>query len=218
MRDSCPVKTGDRSTRPLTSEIQNGTAYSEQPFSDVRLGGERLTESEFYDCTFTDCSFVEATLKRCRFVHCTFRDCNLSLVRLADCVIADTTFEACRLVGIDWTQASWSAMRLGEPLRFVDCDLNHSTFIGLALQGLVLKDCRAVDVDFREADLTGANFIGTDFNESLFLHTDLTRADLSAARNYRISPTQNTVTKAKFSLPEALSLLYSMDIELIEEA
>ena len=43
------------------------------------------------------------------------------------------------------------------------------------------------------------------------------QADLSAARNCQISPTQNTVTKAKFSLPEALALLYSMDIELIEE-
>ncbi len=201
----------------MTQDLGSHIGHTEQTFNDIPLDGERLTESEFYDCTFTDCSFAEATLKRCRFVHCTFRDCDLSLVRLADCVIAETTFEACRLVGIDWTQVSWSAMRLGEPLRFVDCDLNHSTFIGLALRGLVLKDCRAVDVDFREADLTRADFTGTDLNESLFLHTDLTRADLSAARNYQISPTQNTVTKAKFSLPEALALLYSMDIELIEE-
>ncbi len=202
----------------MIHELHPHTGCTEQTFGDVRLDGERLIESEFYDCTFTRCSFVEATLKRCRFVHCTFRDCDLSLVRLADCVIADTTFEACRLVGIDWTQVSWSAVRLGEPLRFVNCDLHHSTFIGLNLRGLVLKDCRAVDVDFREADLTRATFAGTDLSESLFLHTDLTRADLSAACNYRISPAQNALTGAKFSLPEALSLLTSMDIELVEEA
>ena len=47
---------------------------------------------------------------------------------------------------------------------------------------------------------------------------------LSAARviieagqdNYRIDPSQNAVKKAKFSLPEAMSLLYGLDIVLVE--
>ena len=202
----------------MTHNLHPCTGYTEQVFKDIHLDGERLTESECYDCTFTGCSFVEATLKRCRFVDCTFRDSDLSLVQVPDSVFAGVRFEACRLVGIDWTQASWSDVRLGEPLRFVDCDLNHSTFIGLALQGLILRDCRAVDVDFREADLTRATFAGTDLAASLFLQTDLTRADLSRARNYHISPSANTLTGAKFSLPEALALLYSMDIELVEES
>lgn len=202
----------------MTHVFHPRTGYSEQTFGDLHLDGERLVESECYDCTFTGCSFVEATLKRCRFVHCTFRDCDLSLVQVPDSVFAAARFEACRLIGIDWTQANWSATRLGEPLRFVDCDLHHSTFIGLALRRLQLEDCRAVDIDFREADLTRATFAGTDLAESLFLHTDLTRADLSRARNYHVSPSANTLTKARFSLPEALSLLYSMDIELTKEA
>jgi len=41
-------------------------------------------------------------------------------------------------------------------------------------------------------------------------------ADLRFARNYQIDPSQNKVHKARFSLPEAMSLLYSMDIDLDE--
>ncbi len=73
-----------------------------------------------------------------------------------------------------------------------------------------------MDVDFRETDLAQANFKGTDLADSLFVATDLTEADLSQARNYRIDPSQNIVKKAKFSLPEAMSLLYGLDIVLVE--
>jgi uncharacterized protein YjbI with pentapeptide repeats len=75
----------------------------------------------------------------------------------------------------------------------------------------------AADVDFREVDLFQADFAGTDLSESLFSNTNLTEADLSRARNYRIDPGQNVLTQAKFSLPEAMSLLYSLDIVLTED-
>jgi len=87
----------------------------------------------------------------------------------------------------------------------------------LKLRRIQIQDCVAVDVDFREADLSQADFSGTDLSDSLFLVTDLTQADLSRARNYRIDPSQNVVKKAKFSLPEAMSLLYGLDIVLVEE-
>jgi hypothetical protein len=74
----------------------------------------------------------------------------------------------------------------------------------------------ALDVDFREADLSQADFAGTDLTGSLFSNTNLTEADLSDARNYHIAPGQNVLTRAKFSLPEALSLLYNLDIALAE--
>jgi uncharacterized protein YjbI with pentapeptide repeats len=86
----------------------------------------------------------------------------------------------------------------------------------LSLPGIQIEDCVAVDVDFREADLSQADFAGTDLSRSLFSNTNLTEADLSDARNYHIAPGQNVLTKAKFSLPEATSLLYNLDIDLTE--
>jgi uncharacterized protein YjbI with pentapeptide repeats len=64
--------------------------------------------------------------------------------------------------------------------------------------------------------LSRASFARTDLAESVFLNTDLTQADLSQARNYRIDPGQNKIARARFSLPEAMSLLYNMDIEMVE--
>jgi uncharacterized protein YjbI with pentapeptide repeats len=75
----------------------------------------------------------------------------------------------------------------------------------------------ALDVDFREADLSQADFAGTDLSDSMFVNTDLTEADLSRARNYHIDPSQNVLRQARFSLPEAMSLLYSLDIVLADD-
>jgi uncharacterized protein YjbI with pentapeptide repeats len=74
-----------------------------------------------------------------------------------------------------------------------------------------------VNVDFREADLSGASFGATDLSESLFSSTDLSEADLSRARNYSIAPGRNVLTQARFSLPEAMALLYGLDIVLVED-
>jgi len=72
-------------------------------------------------------------------------------------------------------------------------------------------------VDFREADLAKTNFDGTDLSESLFLNTNLSKADFSGAKNYAISPEKNTLKGAKFSLPEAMSLLFNLDLVLMDE-
>jgi uncharacterized protein YjbI with pentapeptide repeats len=72
----------------------------------------------------------------------------------------------------------------------------------------------AREVDFREADLTDGDFSGTDLSGIIFMNTVLDGADFRRASNYNISPMENSISKAVFSLPEAISLLYSMDIQL----
>jgi fluoroquinolone resistance protein len=89
--------------------------------------------------------------------------------------------------------------------------------MGLKLGGIQIKDCIALDVDFRQADLSEADFAGTDLSQSLFGDTNLSQADLSRACNYDIDPGLNVLRQARFSLPEALSLLHSMDIVLVDD-
>lgn len=201
----------------MTPSIDSQSDYADQTFKEVHLNGEQLVSSEFYDCTFVRCSFAGCTFRACRFVNCTFQQCDLSLTRVPESVFSETRFEDSKIIGVDWTQADWTAVGLGDPIGFFKCAISHSTFIGLSLQELEIKECIATDVDFREADLTKADFAGTDLSESLFSHTNLTEADLSSARNYHISPEQNTIRQTKFSLPEAMALLYGMDIVLVEE-
>jgi fluoroquinolone resistance protein len=105
---------------------------------------------------------------------------------------------------------------LGSAVDFINCTLNYSTFTGLKLPKAQFTHCVARDVDFADADLSGANCTETDFSDSRFLHTNLTEADFTGATHYSIAVNLNTVKKAKFSLPEAMSLLYSLDIILVE--
>ena len=46
------------------------------------------------------------------------------------------------------------------------------------------------------------------------MRTDLTGADFRDAKNYVIHPALNKLSKARFSLPDAMNLLYCMDIEI----
>jgi uncharacterized protein YjbI with pentapeptide repeats len=191
--------------------------YYAQSFEGISLEKGQLMSSKFVDCAFINCSFVGAILSECRFANCTFQGCDLSLVQIPGSTFPSTHFEKSKLIGVDWTQADWSIYGLSNIVTFIDCAISHCTFIGLELKNLQVKNCVAIEADFREADLSKADFSGTDLNKSLFGRTDLTGADLSKAKNYRIDPGNNTIKQARFSLPEAMSLLYSMDIILIEQ-
>ena len=59
-------------------------------------------------------------------------------------------------------------------------------------------------------------FPNLTFPEATYLNTNLSEANLSQARNYLIDPGLNELKKTKFSLPEAMSLLYNMDIILTD--
>jgi uncharacterized protein YjbI with pentapeptide repeats len=199
------------------NRITNTHEHYNQVFEQVHLSpGETLT-GEFADCKFIKCNFESVVFSNCRFSDCKFQDCNLSLIQIPGSSFPATRFETTKLIGIDWTQGDWSQSEFNPIAGFFDCVLSHSTFIGIDLKGIQMKKCIANEVDFREANLTEVNFRGTDLAKSLFGNTNLTRADLSLARNYQIDPGNNVLKQAKFSLPEAMALLYSMDIDLQEE-
>jgi fluoroquinolone resistance protein len=54
----------------------------------------------------------------------------------------------------------------------------------------------------------------TRFSGSLFDNTNLFKANLKNCINYNINPLNNNIKKAKFSLPEALTLLDAFEIQI----
>lgn len=194
------------------STIASGSAYDEQTFRELRIDG-RINSSRFADCTFIHCSFGGCVFSECRFVNCVFQHCDLSVAKVPGSVFSGVRFEDSKVAGVNWGDAKWPK-NPAAAIGFERCVISRSTFFGLKLPALRARECIAVDVDFREADLRGADLHGTDLSESLFSETNLSGADLTGARNYRISPARNVLTKAKFSMPEAMTLLYCLDIEL----
>ena len=190
--------------------------YEERSFDGLALAGKEVRAKEFADCTFTGCSFLETRFAGCRFVDCAFVRCDLSLCRVEDCSFTTVRFVDCQVIGVNWTEASWPAFGLSYTIGFERCALSHSTFIGWRLKRVEMVDCQAREADFSEADLSLANCTGTDFEGSRFVHTDLTQADFRGAKNYAIAPNLNVLRKTRFALPEAMALLYGLDIVLTE--
>jgi uncharacterized protein YjbI with pentapeptide repeats len=190
--------------------------YEDQIFDGLEMAGEEVRAKEFAGCNFVGCSFLETAFVACRFVDCEFVRCDLSLCRVEGCSFTSVKVIDSQAIGVNWTEASWPTRGLFNAIGFERCALSHSTFIGLGLRRVEMVDCLTHNADFAEADLTQANCTGTDFEGSRFLHTDLTEADFAGAKNYAIAPNLNVLRKTRFALPEAMSLLYGLDIVLTE--
>ena len=195
--------------------VDNLDCFAEE-FKSVNLHGEKITKAEFETCTFVSCDFSETFFYGCRFIECTFINCNLSLMKLTSSKLSDLRFDSCKMIGIDWTMADWKSLLTPEPLRFKECILNDSNFFGLNLDELVMRECRAHEVDFRNASLQRASFKETDFKGALFESTQLQEANFIEAQNTHINLYKNKLQGAIFSRYEALYLLEAMGIELVD--
>ncbi|MFN2172536.1 MAG: pentapeptide repeat-containing protein [Candidatus Promineifilaceae bacterium] len=196
--------------------FQSENEFDGRRFKQITLEDDRLSDKAFYDCSFSDCSFRETAFRDCTFDGCLFKNCDLSLITVEGCSFNNTRFEHSKVIGVDWTYAFWPGFVLQPPLSFLACAVDYSTFIGLKLPKISFKDSSLKDVAFTEADLTGADFSGSDLSKSTFHQTKLQGANFAGAAGYHIDLTQNDAAKAKFSLPEAMSLLYALNIEITE--
>lgn len=196
--------------------IENQQQYFEESFKCLDLQNLLCIGTEFEECTFTDCNFSSATFENCNFINCSFTRCQLSLISVSYTRFFGISFLECKVVGVDWTRANWSAYHKDFEVSFRQCILNDSSFFGLTLQALVLDECKVHDVDFREGDFSHAVMTYSDFTHSLFMRTNLQSANFAEATQYSINILENQVKGAKFSKHEAVYLLESLGIELVD--
>lgn len=196
--------------------FSDGESYFEASFSNIELPDQRYHKLEFEECQFLGCDFSGATFKRCTFTNCTFERCNLSVVDLFNSRLFGVTFQDCKLIGVDWTKATWPVFHVDFELNFRRCLLSDSSFFGLTLNELILDECKLHDVDFREGNFSASAMTGCDFTHSLFMRTNLQEVDFSDSSGYAINVLENQVKGAKFSRYEALNLLACLDIELVD--
>lgn len=184
--------------------------YKDQIFKKLYPQQQKqLKNIEFFNCTFKGLLIQEFDFLNCSFEKCNFENCDLSLSSFNGSTLMDVVFADSKLAGINWTQVNKPIF-----VNFLDCVLNYSSFVGVQLTKSKIINCSAKDVDFENADLRYSKFDDTDLSESRFLNTNLSFSNFSNALNYNINPSANIFKKTKFSLPEAVSLLSSLDIIL----
>lgn len=197
---------------PMSHDIFNTEyEFTDRTFEELDFRNQSIENRVFDNCTFSRVNFNGSSFKRCRFLDCRFEQSDLSNLILTSSDLRDVTFKECKLVGVTWINAS-SLMHLS----WDNCALNYGNFSGLDLRKSSMQNCVAREVDFAETNFSEANLRGTDFTAARFANTNLTKTDLRQAKNYSIRPDSNKIKKAKFSLPEAMLLLYGLDIELEE--
>jgi fluoroquinolone resistance protein len=185
------------------------SVYYREKFSKLVLENEKITLKVFEECEFVDCNLINCRFEKCKFLTCTFSECIISALTPLDCRFNEVNFKGCKVIGVDWTKTQYL-----KDLNFAGCQVNYSNFKLLKISRIKLVDCEAKEVDYSETDLSQGDFRNTDFENSLFFKTNLSGADFRGAKNYYIDVKNNTIKKARFSLPEAIGLLKSLDISL----
>lgn len=189
--------------------------YFDKNFAKLEGTYAEINRIEFENCTFSNCDFSDASFLSCRFIDCQFEHCNLSNTQFTTSKMNEVSFSDCKILGVDWTQLAWPNLALSSPIAFSNCLLDHSSFYGLELAELRITYCKCHEVDFREANLSHGDFSFSDFSYSQFGKTKLSHANFEEAFHYNIDVFNNKINGARFSRDEALSLLDSLDIEII---
>lgn len=197
------------SNKTPSDRLNDNDIYNDQCIENIIMTNNEIAGTEFVNCQFVKCKFNETIFNKCRFEKCTFKECDLSLMKPSYSSFIDIVFDSTKCIGIDWVLSA-------KPLTvdFTHSIVSFSSFFGINLRKMIMTSCIAIEVDFAEANLTEGKFNQTDLAGSRFLKTNMTKADFTYAYNYNIDPSLNTLSKTKFSIPEAISLLSTLDIIL----
>jgi len=166
---------------------------------------------EFEGACFVGCDFQNCNLAGFCFEDCEFENCNLSLIKIKNTKIRGNKFKSCKMVGVDW---SVFEVGLSFGNSFENCVLDMSNFTGLNISHFEAYKSSFNEVWFNEANLSESVLKECDFEGAYFNNSNLYKADLRSSYGYMINPQFNKISKAKFSLPEAVSLLSGFDISL----
>ena len=170
----------------------------------LRYHGETLKGMVYEDCTFEDCVFDATSFDHCRIHNCIFHNCSFVMPQSRYTDMRFCTFRNCSLISVDFASFV-SDEYIQDPVSSLeDCNLKYCSFHGM---------------DFKETDLPGNRFTKCSFedcnlNGTSFAFCDLRKADFRNASGYAIDIFNNKLKEAKFSSPEALSLLSGLDIEI----
>jgi len=181
--------------------------YYKEKFTALSFTAEKVEVVTFDECMFTDCRFVDCKFEKCVFIECEFKQSVFSAIDPIGSRLLRPEFFQCKVIGVDWSKAS----KL-ENMSFNECQIDYSNFSSLQLPRTKMLKCSAREVRFNETNLSDGVFKSTDFQGSTFFKADLSMSDFRQAKNYSIDVKNNLVKNARFSLPEALSLLYGLDI------
>lgn len=185
--------------------------YSDRHFDNLIYEDHHFRNLYFTNCSFHHCVFKNCTIEDSNFDNCELHDCDISMLKFKQTPFRKLFIRKSQARAIMWVDAIRPFS-----IEFLDSCISYSSFYGKDLKGARFINCIAEEVDFSECNLSSTIFHGTDLKGAIFYNTDLRQSSFVGAKNYRIDPASNRLKKAKFCLPEAISFLEILNIELVD--
>jgi len=174
--------------------------------------GEIIENTEYQDCVFTKCQFTDVKMINCNFHNCEFHSCEWKLVKFEFCRMQNSSFYDCMLMGINWDELQGRGNKAFPVDSMDNCVLRYNNFVQVNLTKFDFSTSSFHDCLFLECNLTKASFKSAMFKETSFSGCNLSEADFREAHKYSIDLQKNMLKGARFSFPEVVSLLDSLDI------
>ncbi len=194
----------------MRAEYREGERFSRLEF----------TEETFYDCDFSDCTFIDCTCENCKLDHsvlseCQFIRCTITDLKTTMSRAKFTGLQGCTLNNIDWMSLQGDGSFADPIEKLQGCRLKYNTFTemnftkfnfaGNEIQRSMFAKCNLVSADFEKCDLL----------DTEFYQCDMRKANFKEAGGYKVDIFGCKLQDAKFSLPEAVSLLGDLRIKLL---
>ena len=194
----------------MEEEYYEGRVIKEQKYQGI------LKEHcRFVDCTFENCSFEDCKIIGCTFVNCSFHNCSIISPALQYSEIKNAVFQKCNLIGIHCWNELLPAGKYGHSIdQLKDCYLKYHSFVEMPFRKFDFSGNTIQESIFEECDLQESNFVGCGLESTQFFRCDMRKADFRDARGYVIDVPSSKIKQARFSFPEVVNLLNSLEIKI----
>lgn len=181
-------------------------------FSGVEWKEDKLSGVEFIDCKFENCTFENSTINSCTFTDCIFIGCHISNLTAAHTTVNNAEFRNCCLTGINWKEWTFSGSYIGPIRRLQDCRLKYNIFEEHNFAKFDFSTNTITASMFAACNLSGSQFVNCPLERTEFFRCNLAKADFRHATGYAVDLSSNQLEGAKFSFPEVVNLLNSLNI------
>ena len=150
----------------------------------------------------------------CKFINCRFDQCTIISLKSKYSEIKNAVFHKCNLVGIHWHTLLPSGKYPYAVNALENCCIKYNTFTEMNFTKFNFSDSIILESLFENCNLTECNFKNCRLEGTQFFKCNLQKADFRDAKGYVIDIHNNQMKAARFSFPDVIRLLETLNIKI----
>lgn len=193
----------------------NETYFEEEIIIDKKFQEHTVEQCKFIDCEFRNCSFEECKIIGCVFVNCRFSDCTIISLESKHSEVKNAVFKKCNLLGVHWFDLLPSGKYAHSIDKLENCFIKYNTFEEMSFVKFKFSGNTIQESTFEECNLSESDFKNCRLEGTRIFKCDIRKADFTEAKGYIIDIASNKMKQAKFSFPDVVALLESLEIKIV---